>query len=366
MAIEPGKRLLSLDIFRGLTIAGMLIVNTPGNKTAYAPLEHAEWNGCTPTDLVFPFFLFIAGTAMVFSLSKRKESGQPLNDMWPRLLRRSAIIFALGLLLNAIPNYHPSTIRFLGVLPRIALCVLVGSWLFLKTSVKGQVLTAAALIIGYWLAMTQIPVPGYGAGVITPEGSLASWIDRLVLGRHTYHQGPFDPEGVLSTLPALATTLLGMLAGHWLRAPRSGREKVFGLLLAGLPLTLAGWVWGLSFPINKSIWTSSYVLYTGGLACITLAVCFWAADVAGWRTWGKPFEVLGLNAIAAYVVPILVLKALVLTEVGDVQTRIWICDHLFGVWLEPRNASAAFALSYLTIWTAAFWALCRKNIFWKA
>ena len=349
----------------------MIIVNSPGNNQAYAPLEHAEWNGCTPTDLVFPFFLFIAGSAIAFSMSRRKQSGEPRGALLLQLLRRAAVIYALGMLLNAIPNYHPSTIRLLGVLPRIALCTLGASLLFLASRTRTQAAVAAGLLGAYWLAMTLVPVPGHGPGLLTPEGSLASWIDRLVLGAHTYHQGPFDPEGILSTLPALATTLLGMLAGQWLRTERPRNEKAWGLLLAGLPLVAAGVWWGRFFPINKSLWTSSYVLYTGGLACCALSLCYGLADIAGWKSWGKPFEVLGMNAMAAYVVPILMLKFLVLTKVGGtaagpIQLRVWLCDRLFGTWLGPRDASLAFALAYLALWTAVFWVLYRKRIFWKA
>ncbi|MDD5656106.1 MAG: heparan-alpha-glucosaminide N-acetyltransferase domain-containing protein [Elusimicrobia bacterium] len=371
MSEAPSGRLASLDIFRGLTVAGMIVVNSPGNNQAYPALEHAAWNGCTPTDLVFPFFLFIAGTAVAFSLSKRKRVGEPRAALALQVLKRAAVIYAFGLLLNAIPNYHLSTIRLLGVLPRIALCILGASVLFLTTRARTQAAAVLGLLGAYWLAMTWIPAPGYGAGMLTPEASLASWLDRLVLGRHTYHQGPFDPEGILSTLPALATTLLGLLAGQWLLAPRPRRDQARGLLLAGAPMIAAGLIWGRFFPINKSLWTSSYVLYTGGLAACALSLCYWAADIAGWKAWGRPFEALGRNALTAYVVPILMLKFLVLTKVAGAggetpQLRVWLCDRLFGFWLSPLNASLAFALAYLGLWTAVFWALYRKNIFWKA
>ena len=354
MEAERPARLLSLDAFRGLTIAGMLVVNSPGNNAAYAPLEHAQWHGCTPTDLVFPFFLFIVGAAAAFALARRKEAGEV---PWPQMLRRAAALFGLGLFLCAIPDWHPETIRILGVLQRIALCYLAVSWIYLKTGPRGQAALAGALLAGYAAALAWAP--------LTPEASLPCRLDRLLLGRHAYHQGLFDPEGVLSTLPAIATTLLGLLAGQWLRSARLAMTKVWGLALAGAAAAAAGAVWSLWLPLNKSLWTSSYVLYTGGLAAMTLAACYWVLDVRGWRAWAGPLEVLGVNAIAAYVLPILGLKFLVLTRVGGEQLRIRICDLMFGTWLSPMNASLAFALSYLALWTGVFWLFRRKGWVWK-
>ncbi|MEI7527994.1 MAG: heparan-alpha-glucosaminide N-acetyltransferase domain-containing protein [Elusimicrobiota bacterium] len=369
-AAAPQKsRLLSLDVFRGLTIAGMIVVNTPGNNEAYPQLDHSAWDGCTMTDLVFPFFLFIVGVSLVFSLSKRleRDGGKGLAA---QIFKRTLILYAFGMVLNAIPNYHPSTIRILGVLQRIALCYCFASFLFIKTTLRTQLALAAAALAGYWLMMTQLPVPGYGVGNLTKEGSLAAWLDRLVLGAHTYRQGPYDPEGILSTLPSLVTTLLGIFTGLWLRTNSTENRRVAGLLGGGAALTLAGWLWGLAFPINKALWTSSYVLFTGGLAMWLLALCYWLIEVKGLKAWGKPLEIFGINAIAAYMLPIFLLKFLVLYKLpvpgGEpLQLRIFICDHVFGAWLSPLNASAAFAFSYMGLWLAFFWLLYRKNIFIK-
>jgi predicted acyltransferase len=367
--VKEKTRLLSIDVFRGLTIAGMIIVNTPGNFEAYGQLDHAEWNGCTMTDLVFPFFLFIAGVSLVFSLSKRVESGKT-EGLAAKILRRTAIIFGLGLFLNAIPNYHPSTIRILGVLQRIAICYGVTSLLFIKTGLRTQIAIAVTALAGYWFMMTYIPVPGFGAGVLTKEGSLASFIDRLVLGPHTYRQGVYDPEGILSAIPALATALIGVFTGLWLRGLRDETNKIYGMLAGGAALAAAGWLWGRSFPINKALWTSSYVLYTAGLALWSLAVCYWLIEVKGFKSWSRPFEIYGVNAIAAYITPILLLKFLVLYKLpvsgGEpIQLRVWLCDHLFGTWLSPLNASAAFAVTYMLLWIFPFWLLYRKKIFIK-
>ena len=297
------SRLLSLDVFRGLTVALMIIVNTPGNREVYAQLDHSEWNGWTLTDLVFPFFLFISGVSIVFSLSRRLEKGETAG-LVKQIFKRALIIYAFGMVLNAIPNYHPATIRILGVLQRIAICYFFGSLLFLKTTLKTQLAVAAAALLGYWLAMTCIPVPGIGAGVLTKDGSLASWLDRAVLGAHTYRSGVYDPEGILSTVPALATTLFGIFAGRWLRSAASQFNKVKGLLAAGAVSVALGELWGLVFPINKALWTSSYVFLTAGLAALLLALCYWLIEIKEIKAWGRPFEVFGVNAIAAYMLDI--------------------------------------------------------------
>jgi predicted acyltransferase len=367
---RESSRLLSLDVFRGITIALMIIVNTPGNREAYSQLDHAEWNGCTMTDLVFPFFLFIVGVSVVFSLSKRLAENRTAG-LAGQIFKRALIIYALGMVLNAIPNYHPSTIRVLGVLQRIAICYFFSSLLFLKTSLKTQIGITAAALLGYWLAMTYIPVPGFGAGVLTKDGSLASWLDRALLGAHTYRSGVYDPEGLLGTIPALATSMLGVFAGLWLRSARAQGDKVKGLIAAGAVAAGAGWLWGLVFPINKALWTSSYVLFTGGLAMWLLALCYWLIEMKGIRAWGRPFEIFGINAIAAYMLPIFLLKFLVLYKLPVAgaaepeQLRVILCDQVFGTWLSPLNASAAFAFSYMLLWLGVFWLLYRKNIFIK-
>lgn len=358
MSETKPQRLLSLDVFRGLTVAGMMVVNTPGNEHAYRLLDHAEWNGCTLADLVFPFFLFIVGASLVLALERKR--GEPLAALAPRIAKRAAIIFALGLFLNAIPHWHPSTLRVLGVLQRIAICYCVCALLFLTTGPRVQGALAAALLIGYWLVMTRV-----GAGDLSKEFSLASQFDRFVLGPHAYKPGLYDPEGIPGTLPSLATVILGMFAGRWLSGRAEPEKKAAALAGAGIVLAALGWAWGWTFPINKALWSSSYVLWTGGLACFVLADCFWLCDVKGRAGWGNPFEALGVNAIAAYVLPILVLKAMVYPRIGGVQPRLWLCGHLFGWWLSPLNASAAFAFSYAALWTGVFFWLYRRRVLIK-
>ncbi|MBI3551913.1 MAG: DUF5009 domain-containing protein [Elusimicrobia bacterium] len=346
MAAKPqAQRLLSLEIFRGLTVAGMIVVNTPGNNSGYAWLDHAPWNGCTPADLVFPFFLFIMGAAMAFSSPKTPA----------RALKRAAILFALGLFLSAIPHYQLGSLRLLGVLQRIALCYLACSALEAFLNPRAEVSLTVFILFGYWLLMRS-------GGDLTVEGNLAAKLDRLLLGSHTYRSGPYDPEGILSTLPAVATTLMGLICGRGLRVPRDPEEKAAVLAGIGVFCAALGWLWGLWFPINKALWTSSYALWTGGLAAFLLADLYWLADIRGWKAWGRPFEALGVNAIAAYVLPILVLKAMVYTRFHGEQPRLWLCARLFETWLAPAFASAAFAFSYAALWTGVFVLLKRRGV----
>ena len=253
------NRLLSLDVFRGLTIVGMILVNSPGNHTAYAQLDHSTWNGCTLADLVFPFFIFIVGVSLVFSLSKQLKNHEPIYKIVLIILRRSLILFCLGLLLNGFPYYHLSTIRIMGVLQHLALCYCFASLLFITTTIRTQIIIFFAILIGYWLIMTYIPVPGFGPNNLTPEGNLAAYLDRFFFMGHLY-QAVYDPEGLLSTFPAIATALLGTLTGEWLISNRKSPHKWVGMFIVGFLGMIVGWIWGFWFPINKALWTSSYVL----------------------------------------------------------------------------------------------------------
>jgi predicted acyltransferase len=365
---NDNQRLLSLDVFRGITIAAMILVNSPGNQTAYAPLEHAEWNGCTPTDLIFPFFVFIVGVSLAFSLSKRLQRGEAPGPILLQVLKRSVLIFGFGLLLNGFPYYNLATLRIPGVLQRIALCYLAAAFLFLKTRVWTQAAIACFLLAGYWLAMTSIPVPGYGVGDLGMEGNLAAYIDRMFLSGHMY-KPVYDPEGILSTLPAIATALLGNLAGVWLLSPRAPKQKLKGLMLAGVLAAAAGWFWGQVFPINKALWTSSYVLWTGGLALCLLALCYGALDIRQRRGWSRPFEIFGLNAIAAYMLHILFLKIqnripMPRLDGSPGNLRLYLSEHLFG-WASLENASLMYALSYTLLWLGVLYLLYRRKLFLK-
>ncbi len=373
-AAEPAfaGRLTSLDVFRGLTIAAMVLVNNAGNWNAvYPPLSHAAWDGWTPTDLVFPFFVFVVGVAIPLAFEKRKAAGGNQRDLYLKIFRRTLVIFLLGLMLNAFPFTLDKLVnlRIPGVLQRIALCYFFAALIFLKARVKTQVIIAAALLIGYWLMMKTIAAPGFAAGDLTMEGSLASWVDRTLLAGHTY-KPMYDPEGLLSTIPAITTALFGVLAGQWLMERREALDKIAGLFAAGALCVIAGYVWDWAFPINKALWTSSYVMFTGGLALQLLALCYWAIDVKGYRRWVKPFVVFGVNALALYVLSSLMAKALLVIKapkldgsMGDLKTFIY--ERMLATWLSPINASLAFAICYVLLWWLLMWVLYRRKIFIK-
>ena len=360
-------RLLSLDVFRGITIAGMVLVNNPGTwEHIYWPLRHAEWHGWTPTDLVFPFFLFIVGVAITLSLGNRAEIGRDKRDLYLKILKRSLIIFGIGLFLNGFPYFSLSELRIPGVLQRIAVCYFIASIIFLNTRVRTQILLSIALLLVYWIMLAFIPAPGFVAGDLTKEGSLPSYVDRVVFGKHVWAQAKvYDPEGLLSTIPALVTTLIGVLTGHWMRTEKSRMEKVAGMFVAGAILVAVGWGWNSFFPINKALWTSSYVLFTGGLALQFLAFCYWLIDIKGYRRWAKPFEIFGMNAIALYVGAGLMANLFGLIEVGGQPLGGWIYQNLFGSWMSPVNASLAFAISFVLVWLFFMWLLYRRKIFIK-
>jgi predicted acyltransferase len=361
------NRLVSLDVFRGITIAGMVLVNDPGSwEHIYWPLEHAQWHGWTPTDLVFPFFLFIVGVAITLALGNRVERGDVTRAVYWKIIRRTLIIFGIGLFLNGIPHFPLAEWRIPGVLQRIAVCYFFASIIFLNTRVRTQILIAIALLLGYWLLVKFIPAPGFAAGDLTKEGSLPSFVDRVVFGEHVWAQAKvYDPEGLLSTIPAIATTLIGVLTGHWLRAERSRIEKVAGMFVAGAVLVAIGWGWNAFFPINKALWTSSYVLFTGGLALQFLAICYWLIDIKGYRRWTWPFVIFGMNAIALYVFAWLMSDLLGLIKVGGDSLGGWIYEHLFASWLTPVNASLAFAIGFVVVCLFFMWLLYRKRIFIK-
>lgn len=361
------QRLVSLDVFRGITIAGMVLVNNPGTwEHIYWPLEHAQWSGWTPTDLVFPFFLFIVGVAITLGLGRRVESGGgATRDVYFKIIKRTLIIFAIGLFLNGIPHFSFATWRIPGVLQRIAVCYCLASIIFLNTRTRTQILISIGLLLFYWILVMTVPAPGYAAGDLTKDGSLPSFVDRTVFGNHVWAQAKvYDPEGLLSTIPALVTTLIGVLTGNWLRTERSRIEKTAGMFVVGAVLVAIGWAWNAFFPINKALWTSSYVMFTGGLALQFLALCYWLIDIKGYRRWAKPFEIFGLNAIALYVLADLLAHAFDLIKIGDdsLGGRIY---NFFASFLAPNNASLAFAITFVSICFFSMWLLYRKRIFIK-
>lgn len=368
------NRLISLDVFRGMTIAGMIMVNNPGSWShIYLPLAHAEWNGWTPTDFIFPFFLFIVGIAIPLALGKKVETGGVTSNVYLKILKRAALIFLIGLFLHAMPFFELSTLRIPGVLQRIAVCYLIASLIFLHTNWKQQTIIGVALLIIYWILMTTIPVPGCEITTMNDKAcNLSAYIDRTVIGlNHIWKQGKvYDPEGILSTIPAIVTTLSGILTGTWLKTKRENLDKVSGILFFGIVLIALGWAWDHFFPINKALWTSSYVLFTSGMALCFLGFCYWLIDIKGFTKWTKPFVIFGVNALALYVFSGIVSKLIDIIKVtgadgNPVALKSWIFQNIFLQIASPVNASLMFAVTYILIWLFFMWLLYRKEIYIK-
>ncbi|CAN5469691.1 DUF5009 domain-containing protein [soil metagenome] len=379
---NSSNRLISLDVFRGITIAGMVLVNNPGTWSAiYSPLKHAEWHGATPTDFVFPFFLFIVGVAITLALGKRVENGGVNRQVYLKIFRRAALIFLLGLFFATFPFYNftkgewldISTVRIMGVLPRIAVCYLAAALIFLHTNWKQQAIIAVALLLIYWALMTLINVPGCDITTFDDKTcNLAAYLDRLVLTEnHIWKSSKvFDPEGLLSTIPAIATTLAGVLTGHWLRRKIDDNEKVSAIFFFGVCLTVIGWCWSLLFPLNKSLWTSSYVVYTAGLALCFFGFCYWLIDIKGYQKWTKPFVIFGVNALVLFVGSGVMARILGLIKLNGedgktISLQQAIFENVFLPIAAPINASLLYAISFILVWLFLMWLLYRKRIFIK-
>jgi predicted acyltransferase len=365
-------RLVSLDAFRGATMALMVLVNTPGDGNhVYAPLEHSEWNGWTPTDVVFPSFLWIVGVAITLSLARRLEAGVSRGRLLARASRRALILYVLGLVVYAWPAFDLSTQRLLGVLQRIAICYLIAVAICLTTGVRGQLICIGSLLAGYWLMMTLIPVPGYGPGHLDVDGNLAHYVDRVVLGAHNYRwTKTWDPEGIVSTLPAIASTLLGVMAGRLLRLRRTLAERTTWLFIAGSLLLAAGLVCNIWLPINKKLWTTSFTLFMAGLDFQIFAIFLWLVDGMGYKRVVKPLVILGMNAIAVYMASELFDEALSAVHWASggqaITLREWIYNSLFAPLASPVNASLLFAIAYTLLMYLLAYGLYRRGWFWRA
>ncbi|HMQ46937.1 MAG TPA: DUF5009 domain-containing protein [Saprospiraceae bacterium] len=434
--MQDNKRLLSLDILRGLTIAGMILVNNPGSwATVYPPLLHADWHGCTPTDWVFPFFLFMVGVAIPIALGKRLQRGDAPGTLRAKILSRTLLIFGFGLFLAAFPDfgmdkentppaitslhyllmglfmvgvlyrgvliakypdrkrqqrlalyglialalgmaaigfsyYDFSHLRIPGVLQRIALVYCACAFIFLNTNWKGQIYWGIGLLLGYWVLMRFVPVPGGLAPNLAPETNLGAWLDRFILGtNHLWSQSKvWDPEGLLSTLPAIATGICGMLCGHWMLNKKPAYEKAAGLFVIGVVLLALGHIWSMEFPINKKIWTSSYVLYTAGVAFLFLGLIYWLADIKGRQGWAKPFVIYGTNALTVYIFSgIFAELSFVISWVKADGTRTslqsWLYHTFFTPYLSDFNASLAYAVCFVLLLYLVAWVMYRRKVF---
>jgi Uncharacterized conserved protein len=377
--VKPG-RLLSIDLLRGLTIGFMILVNDNGSRDAYRELQHSLWNGFTATDLVFPTFLFLVGVSTVFSTASRLARGDSKQSLFLHTVRRAVILFLLGLLVNSFPHFHWHTLRFYGVLPRIAICYFVVATLYLiNPKWKNKLVLAVALLVGYWALMRFVPVPGYGTPghdvpLLDPDRNLAAWLDRHIFAASHLYERTRDPEGLLSTLPAIATSLMGLLTGIWLRTQRTLSEKVRGIAIAGASCVVLGWAWNFSFPINKKLWTSSFVLFAGGLSLLLLALSIWMFDretagemkPATRSRWFTPLLVFGTNAITAYV-----FSELLASAVGSIHVRPgmnlqhWLANGILSAVPYPAFASLLYSLSFVAVCWVPTYVLFRRKIFIK-
>lgn len=365
------KRLKSLDAFRGLTVASMILVNNPGSwEHVYPPLLHAPWNGCTPTDLIFPFFIFSVGMSIHFAY-KESRNGEIFNNLFIKILKRSVLIFLIGVFISLFPTFNIETVRIPGVLQRISIVFFLCAILYLKTSWRTQLLVFISLLGFYYLLLTFVPVPGIGPANLEPTTNLAAWLDNLLLRNHLWGQTKtWDPEGILSTLPAIATGISGLLTGllvsHFTYAP----SRLKGMLLWAALLTLCGVLWSYSFPLNKSLWTSSYVLFTSGIAVLAFSFFYWIIEVMHFEKWSLPFRWYGVNALFVFVASGLLAKILFrikITNSAGIKTSVWssLYDSLFQSWLSPLNASLGFACMWVGIFGIILFVLYRKNIIIK-
>jgi predicted acyltransferase len=355
----------------------MLLVNNPGSWNAiYPPLEHAPWHGWTPTDLIFPFFLFIVGITTHLSLGARRTKGASDADLIRQIVRRGVILVICGLALASFP-YLPLTritqMRVPGVLQRIGVAYLCGGLLTLRTSWKQQLGILASLLLGYWAAQTLIPVPGLAGppSLDDPSGTLSAWLDRTIFGSHLWAASKtWDPEGLLTTVPAVGTVILGALCGRWLDPRRDLMARLVGMFAVGALAMVAGLIWHWVFPINKNLWTSSYVVFTAGMGTVALATCIWVVDVLGLRRWTLPAVVFGMNPLIAFLGSGIMARAistLVKVDLSGERVPIQrlIYERGFASWLEPRKASLLFAITFVLVWATLLWGLYRKRIFLK-
>lgn len=372
------QRFVSLDVFRGIAIASMILVNNPGSwGSVYPPLLHAEWHGFTPTDWVFPGFLFISGTTMAFSLRKYMDKNSPNPQLYWHIFRRCLILFALGFFLNESSIFldillNPNSkyvwmdmitdIRIMGVLQRISLAYFFGAVAVLNLPKRGLWALLAGILIGYWLIMML-------AGDFTQEGNFAGYIDRLILGQQHIYTEYYDPEGLFSTIPSVGTVLLGYLTGYWLRDQPKHYQTSLGLVAFGLIVLILGSLWGLFFPINKALWTSSYVLYSAGWSLLVLALCYELIEVRNIRRWTVPFRVMGLNAIFVFVASGFIVRILYRFYIGTGENAVtsyaWLYNNLFLPWAGAYPGSLLFAMTNVFFWFIVLYIMYLRGWFIK-
>ena len=378
-------RLTSLDAFRGFIIAGMILVTDPGTYSAvYKPLMHAQWENPTPTDMIFPSFLVIVGMAIPLSFASHLRRGKTRKELFGHIIKRSILLFLLGLILNGFPDYNLHTIRIPGVLQRIALCYLAGATLYLAATNtdttqrrrRGTIITVTlvTLLAIYWALLKLVPVPGFGPGRLDSLGNLGAYIDRAIFGiQHLWPYGltpghgvTFDPEGLLSTLPAIATLLIGVLAGDWLQTNRTPQKKALVLAIAGGCLILTGLVLSPSMPLIKKIWTSTFAIYSGGVALLTFSVFYFILDIKRWTRWSTPLLIFGTNAILAFalsnIITTLTDRIHITTAGATLTIHQWL-NQILAASLAPIHASLVYAVAVVLFNLALIYPLYRRRIF---
>jgi len=372
------QRLTCIDVYRGLAVAGMIVVDNPGSDDlAYGPIKHCQWNGWTPADLIFPSFIFLVGVSMAFSFAARLRRGESRRKIFVHVVWRSLLLIAIGFLTNASPiwgtDWH--TFRYYGVTQRIALCYLTAAVLLLWSNWRGQLVALIACLAGYWAILRLVPVPGFGLPghdipFMDPQRNIAAWLDRKLMMGHLYNDVR-DPEGLISTIPAIGTALMGVLTGQWLRTEASPRTKVFRMVAFGILGLVAGLVWDRWFPINKNLWTSSFALFTGGFALIFLALLYWVMEIRNWRgAWKMPFMVFGMNAIVGYVADSVVYgPGYTFTAKGPNGVAVYWHEAaqawLVSFGLSAANASLVYSVGAVLFCWMLLWLLWRKRIFIK-
>jgi len=382
----PLKRLLSLDALRGITIAFMIMVNNNGGSGAWAQMHHAEWNGLTATDLVFPTFLFVVGASIVFAYEARLAKGAARAELAWHTAKRAGILFLLGIVVNSFPFFELKHIRIYGVLQRIAVCYLVVGLFYLwDKRVWTKVAALAGALLGYWVLVRWVPVPGAGMpgrdmAFLDKGLNLVAWLDRHLMPGHLYEDWTThnlcDPEGLLSDIPAVGTALLGLLAGMWLRGQHAVKAKALGLVAGAAGCLALGYLWAIWFPLNKKMWTSSFVLTAAGWSLVVFALAFWAVEVKGWgkgkgwsRGWVWPWLVFGSNAITAYMFSELLPGAIGNFHWTEGQRKMnvfgWVHVHVFSHIPDPGWAAFAYSVSFTAICFVPVWVLYRKKIFLK-
>ncbi|GAB4000698.1 lpg1661 family Dot/Icm T4SS effector [Spirosoma daeguense] len=361
----PINRLISLDALRGFTIAAMIVANFPGSEEyVYFTLRHTRWNGLSFTDLIAPTFLFIVGVSIALAYNKKRIDSSPKDELYKKIVIRSLKIFAVGMFLNLMPDFNFSDIRWTGTLHRIAIVFLVCGILFLNTTWRQQLWIGLATLLAYWLAMTLIPTPDFGYVILEPGQNLAAWIDQKFLPGRMW-QGNWDPEGILSTFPSIVTTITGMLAGRFMLSTLTPTEKVSYLMTAGLFTAAAGYFWGLTFPVNENLWTSSFVLVTSGFAAMLLGATYFLVDVLGKTNGTKPGIIFGANAITVYVLADVFALFFYRLKFGGQQLNEHVVNGLISIGIQPELASLLYALFFIGVNFIPAYFLYQRKIFIK-